>query len=100
MSLIELKAYIGTEYKDNNGYSLVHNHNDVLRLILEEFENCTVHPYCLGQWKYTHETTLVVELIIEPEQINEVIEKLNNIKDELRQEEILVTRKDINTISI
>lgn len=98
--MIELKAYIGTEYKDNFGYSLAHNHNYVLREILEEFENCTVYPYCLGQWKYVHETTLVVELIIEPEQLNEVIEKLNKLKEKLRQEEILVTRKDIDIINI
>lgn len=97
--MFEFKIYIGTTYTDNQGNKHEIAYHKAVNNIQEEFEDCTIY-IAIGQWKYISETTIVVELIIRPEEIPNIIEKINKIKDNFNQEEILVTKKDIDFIAI
>lgn len=97
--MLELKIYIGTTYKDNQGKEHKIPYSKAVSDVQEQFEDCTIY-IAIGQWQYTDETTIVVELIVRPEEVPNIIEKVNTIKENFNQEEILVTKKDVDFIAI
>lgn len=97
--MLELKIYIGTTYIDNQGNEHKIAYHKAVNDIQLEFEDCIIYT-TIGQWHYIDETTIVVELIVKPEEVPNIIEKVNTIKENFNQEEILVTKKDVDFIAI